>query len=173
VPRRLVIAAGGGGDGDDVFRLGVDLLRHRRDWSGTLIAGPYADPLGALPLDVAARVQVATDVRGCAGLFASAHAVLQMAGYNSTVEALATGIRPILAPRRRPRREQAIRASRLAAWGLADVVDAGADADEVGWLLDQPRRVAPGALARAGIGFDGAERTAARLGTLVATRSAA
>lgn len=173
VPRRLAVASGGGGDGGDVFRLGVELVRRRRDWSGVVAAGPYAESLGALAPDVAARMQVATGVPGCAGLFASAEAVLQMAGYNSTVEALSAGIRPILVPRRRPRREQAIRASRLATWGLADVVDAGGGADEVDWLLDQPRALSPGALMRAGVTFDGAEQTAARVETLLAARRAA
>jgi len=173
VARRLAVAAGGGGDGTAVFRLGTELLRRRPDWSGVAAAGPYAGRLDDLPPDVAARMEVATEVGGCAGLFASAEAVVQMAGYNSTVEALSVGVRPILVPRRRPRREQAIRASRLAAWGLADVVDADAAADEVDWLLDQPRTLAPGVLRRAGISFDGAARTAERIGALVTARWAA
>jgi hypothetical protein len=35
--------------------------------------------------------------------------------------------------------------------------------DEVEWLLDQPRRLAPGALARTGLRTDGAERAAEHL----------
>jgi predicted glycosyltransferase len=173
VGRRLAVAAGGGGDGADAFRLGVELVQRRPDWTGVVAAGPYAGRLDALSADVAARIEVATDVRGCAGLFASSEAVVQMAGYNSTVEALSVGHRPILVPRRQPRREQAIRAWRLAAWGLADVVDAGAGVDEVDWLLDQPRTVSPDALLRAGLTFDGATRTAARIGTLLTDRRAA
>ena len=173
VPRTMAVAAGGGGDGADVVRLAVGLVRRRPGWSGVVVAGPYADARNSLPDDVATRLRVAADVRACAGLFASAEAVVQMAGYNSTYEALRAGSRPILAPRRWPRREQAIRASRLACWGLADVVDAGASVDEVDWLLDQPRTVTEHAVARAGITFDGAARTAEHIGALAAARRAA
>ena len=79
-------------------------------------------------------------------------AVVQMAGYNSTFEALAAGIRPVLVPRRTPRREQAIRAARLAGLGLADMVDEDAGVEEVLWLLRRDRLLPPGALASAGHG---------------------
>ena len=39
---RLVISAGGGGDGDAVYQLGVRALRLRPDWEGCVVAGPYA-----------------------------------------------------------------------------------------------------------------------------------
>ena len=64
-------------------------------------------------------------------------------------------------PRRAPRREQAIRAIRLAAvMGAADVVDGEASAEEVTWLLARPPLLPPGALDAAGIRPDGAERAA-------------
>jgi predicted glycosyltransferase len=96
-----------------------------------------------------------------------------MAGYNSTVEALAAGQRPILFPRRSPRREQAIRAGRLASLGLADVVDAGAPASEVHWLLNQSRRTGPSRLKAAGIRLDGADVAARQLLRLAQPRVAA
>jgi predicted glycosyltransferase len=83
-----------------------------------------------------------------------------MAGYNSTFEALAAGIRPILVPRRHPRREQLIRASRLAALGLADVLDEDIGPADVSWLLDHARRLDPERLETAGISLDGAQRAA-------------
>ena len=67
----------------------------------------------------------------------------------------------MLVPRRNPRREQAIRASRLTALGVADTVDEGVPAEEVDWLLGRDRLLPPGALAAAGIRLDGAERAAA------------
>ena len=106
------------------------------------------------------RVRVLRNMSDCATLMAQAGAVIQMAGYNSTLEALAAGIRPVLVPRRAPRREQAIRAIRLAAMGVADVVDGEASAEEVTWLLARPRVLPPGALDAAGIRLDGAERAA-------------
>lgn len=163
-PRHLVVAAGGGGDGAATFELGLDLVRRRPDWTAEILAGPYAarwqttaDP------DLARRVQVVRGADGCVERFARAGAVLQMAGYNSTVEALAAGVRPILAPRRAPRREQAIRATRLAALGLADVVDERAPAAEVEWLLDRPRTLAAGAARAVGLRFDGAQVAAGHL----------
>jgi predicted glycosyltransferase len=96
-----------------------------------------------------------------------AGAVVQMAGYNSTYEALAGGIRPILLPRRSPRREQAIRASRLAALGLADVLDDATTPSELAWLLGQDRSSDADRAARAGVRLDGAERAAELVRRLV------
>ena len=169
----LIVTAGGGGDGAAVFGLGLALLRSRPDLRGRFVAGPYAgtaglDAAGADP-DLGGRVEVTRAAPACAEAFRRAGSVLQMAGYNSTFEALAAGLRPILVPRRTPRREQAIRALRLAALGLADVVDEGAAPAEVAWLLDQPRRLAPGAATAAGVTFDGAARAAQRIAELAGT----
>lgn len=164
----LVVAAGGGGDGAAVFELGMRLLSHRPDLLGLFAPGPYADPeavrrLGQL---VSGRARIVTHAYACGRWFSRAEAILCMAGYNSTLEALASGQRPILVPRRKPRREQAIRAERLADLDLADVVDEEADAAEVAWLLQQPRALPEGALEAAGIDLDGARAAARRLHAL-------
>lgn len=172
-PRRrhrdlLAITGGGGGDGADVFRLGVELAASLPTRRVVLVAGPYATknvpPAGST--QPCGRLRVVRNAPGCARLFASAAAVVQMAGYNSTFEALAAGLRPVLVPRRSPRREQAIRASRLAALGLADVVDETAPVEEVAWLLERSRLLPPDALAEAGIRLDGAERAAGAIQAL-------
>ncbi|HEX9992054.1 MAG TPA: hypothetical protein VGB14_03915 [Acidimicrobiales bacterium] len=169
-PHLLVVTAGGSGDGDAVFRLGIELAVRRPGQRALLVAGPYATPTIAAGMlrhpSLGGRVELVRDTPGCGPLFAGAGSVVQMAGYNSTFEALAAGIRPILVPRRTPRREQAIRASRLAALGVADVVDEPAPADEVAWLLGRPRLLPAGALDAAGIALDGAERAAAALEAL-------
>jgi predicted glycosyltransferase len=108
------------------------------------------------------------DAPGCAELFARSVGVVEMAGYNSTFEALAAGVRPVLVPRRNPRREQAIRASRLTALGVADTVDEGVPVEEVDWLLARSRLLAEGALDAAGIRLDGAQRAAATISALAA-----
>lgn len=163
----LVIAAGGGGDGATVFALGLGALEARPDWRGFVVAGPYAaDSDRLVERSLQGRVTVLADAPGCSSLFARASAVIEMAGYNSTFESLAAGVRPILVPRRSPRREQAIRASRLAALGLADVADETADPSELAWLLDRPRLLGPGALADAGIRLDGADVAARRIAEL-------
>ena len=162
----VAVTAGGGGDGSQVFALGLQLLSLLPERRGVIVAGPYAHRLpDVLDLDpaVRARLELRSDTPSCGELFAAAGSVVQMAGYNSTFESLAAGIRPVLVPRRSPRREQAIRAARLAALGLADIVDEGAPADEVAWLLRRPRRLAEGQLAAAGIHLDGADRAARRL----------
>ncbi len=157
----LVVSAGGGGDGDAVFRLGLEVLNRLPAHHGAIIAGPYAAALLDEGVDRNQRVKLIRDAPGCAAWFARAGAVMLMAGYNSTFEALAAGLRPVLVPRRSPRREQAIRATRLAALGLADVVDEGAAADEVAWLMRRPRYVAADELRSAGIELNGAQRAAA------------
>ena len=163
----VVISAGGGGDGQTVFRLGVEALRRRPHLRGIVAAGPYTGDWARQTMngdsDLAARVQLSRDTGSTVELFAGAGAVVQMAGYNSTLEALSGGVRAVLVPRRSPRREQAIRASRLASLGLADVVDESASPDEVAWLLDQPRLLPEGACERAGLSLDGASFAAALL----------
>jgi predicted glycosyltransferase len=169
----LVVAAGGGGDGAAVFELGAALLAGRSDLRGLFAPGPYAD-LAAVQLAgdrLAGRARIASHTAACGRWFSRADAILCMAGYNSTLEALAAGQRPILMPRRSPRREQAIRAGRLGSLGLADVVDEGADAAEVAWLLRRPRELPAGALTAAGIDLDGARTAALRLHELTRTRS--
>lgn len=173
-PNVLIVAAGGGGDGQRLFHLGIDVVRQRPESRAVLVAGPYASYLRTRVLDenpdVRARLQLCDEVPSCVGLFARAGATVQMAGYNSTVEALAAGVRPILMPRRAPRREQLIRATRLAALGLADVVDHSVDPAEVGRLLDQDRSLPRAVVEEAGIHLDGAQRAARRLQALVPSR---
>jgi predicted glycosyltransferase len=169
----LVVAAGGGGDGAAVFELGAGLLADRLDLHGLFAPGPYADlkAVRRARRQVKDRARIANDTAACGKWFSRAEAILCMAGYNSTLESLAAGHRPILMPRRSPRREQAIRAGRLAALGLADVVDEGADAAEVAWLLRRPRPLRPDALRKAGIDLTGAQTAAQRMRALAGARS--
>ncbi|WP_165372547.1 glycosyltransferase family protein [Nocardioides iriomotensis] len=161
----LVVAAGGGGDGAAVFEMGAQVLARRTDMVGLFSPGPYAgdDAMRRLSYLANGRVRVVSPLGASGPWFSRAQAVLCMAGYNSTLEALAAGQRPILMPRRHPRREQTIRAERLNDLRLADVVHAGTDPAEVALLLQQPRHLSNGALASAGIRLDGALRAARRL----------
>jgi predicted glycosyltransferase len=147
-----------------VFALGAQLAPRRPDGRVVVVAGPYA----TRDVEAAGNLTVLRDAPGCAGLFATATGVVQMAGYNTTVEALAAGLRPVLVPRRNPRREQAIRASRLTALGVADTVDEGVPVDEVDWLLARSRLLPEGALEAAGIRLDGADRAARAVSALAA-----
>jgi predicted glycosyltransferase len=173
--RLLAVAAGGGGDGEAVFRLGINVLERRYDWRARVAAGPFADHASLDELvrrsPAAGRVEVVRDLDGCGRLFGRSAAVIQMAGYNSTFEALAAGNRPILVPRRQPRLEQHIRAERLAVLGLADVVDEDAGSAEVDALLDRPRHLARERVVRSGIDLDGAPRAARHLAELAWART--
>jgi len=174
-PDLLVVAAGGGGDGAGVFELGARLLAEHPEMVGLFAPGPYAgsDALRRLAELVAGRARIVDPSDACSRWFSRAAAVVCMAGYNSTLEALAAGHRPILVPRRHPRSEQAIRAERLQTLGLADVVPAGADPGDVApWLARRPRLLDEGALAAAGIDLGGAETAAIRLHELSTTRTA-
>jgi predicted glycosyltransferase len=173
----LVVTAGGSGDGDAVFALGLDVCSSMPELRAVLVAGPYAttclDDADLTRRGLGGRIRLVRDTPGCGPLFARADRVVQMAGYNSTFECLAAGIRPVLVPRRTPRREQIIRATRLAALGLADVVDEPASAAEVAWLLRRPRTLGPSDLAAVGVRLDGATRAAAHLVALATAPTAA
>ena len=118
------------------------------------------------------RARVVGPLDACGRWFSRADAILCMAGYNSTLEALAAGRRPILMPRRTPRREQAIRADWLGGLGLAHVVEAGTDPGDVASLMQlHPRSLSDGALESAGIDLDGALNAARRLQAVSTARS--
>jgi predicted glycosyltransferase len=92
-PDLLVVAAGGGGDGAGVFELGAQLLALVPAMTGLFAPGPYAGPdalrrLGEL---VAGRARIVGPSEACSTWFPRAAAVVCMAGYNSTLEALAAG----------------------------------------------------------------------------------
>ena len=164
----FVVAAGGGGDGAAVFELGARLLNHRKDLVGLFAPGPYAgsDALRRLGELVSGGACVVNPWDACGRWFSRAEAILCAAGYNSTLEALAAGQRPILLPRRNPSRDQPIRAEWLAGLALADVVEPGADPVEIASLLQQPRTLPDDALQAAGIDLDGARHAARRLHAL-------
>ena len=93
-------------------------------------------------------------------------------GYNSTLEALAAGRRPILMPRRNPRREQAIRADWLAGPGARRRRRRrrGSRRRRVP-AAAHPAHLPDGALEAAGIDLDGALNAARRLHALSTARS--
>ncbi|HEX4980990.1 MAG TPA: hypothetical protein VFV63_04795 [Ilumatobacteraceae bacterium] len=174
-PRLVVVTGGGGADAEHLYRLVIDtaqLLNARRVAAGharrfLVVAGPYASSFDAR----VRRLRIVRSVKGCAALYARSGAVVQMAGYNSAFESLGAGVRPILLPRRAPRREQAIRASRLTALGLADMIDDASTAGELAWLLGQDRRLDHTALAAAGISLDGAATAAHAIATHSSVRA--
>jgi predicted glycosyltransferase len=168
-----VLASGGGGR--DAYLLldcalsAFDLIPRRRRPELTLVAGPLmdaelrtalaerAEAVGAI---FHATVHDMPDRLGRSDLF------LTMGGYNSVIEALATGCASVVVPRVGPSAEQRIRAERLRDAGLARVI----------WRHDlTPARLAQAMTARIGappatlpLDFDGAVRAAEAIAAMLA-----
>lgn len=140
---------GGGQDGERLATafLGADLPIGT---AGVVVAGPFMDAAARGRLDELAAGRPDRHVLGfledCAPLLAGAEAVVAMGGYNTTVELLALGIPALIVPRTKPRREQLIRAERLAALGLLDLLHPAALSPQAlsDWLASTDLRDRPG-----------------------------
>lgn len=131
--RTIVVTAGGGGDGQRLLRSYAEFLGglpRPAPFQSVVVTGPLLSSerareveayFAALPHDV--DVLPFTD--RMESLIAGATAVVAMAGYNSVVEILSAGVPALLWPRELPRREQAIRAERLAATAGLEVCRPG------------------------------------------------
>lgn len=143
--RPLVLAsAGGGEDGMPLLEAFIETARESA-WQGAVVAGPQMEALRwsqlkALAAD--AGVPAYRSVHQMDRWFAHADALVCMGGYNTLVEAVASGTPTVCVPRVRPRREQFIRARAFADMGLVELVE--------------PETLSPAALADA---IDSALRT--------------
>lgn len=94
--------------------------------TGVLVTGPYMSPGDRERLVRTSRRRSDLLVHGFTArareLVAGAAATVTMGGYNSVCELLAAGCPTLVAPRVRPRMEQAIRASALSRMGRLDVL---------------------------------------------------
>lgn len=121
----LLCLVGGGQDG---YGLAHDFLRAPvpAGHEAVAVSGPYMAAGHRRALRVAAaaapRARLLEFVPDAVEFVAGACAVVSMAGYNSVCEVLAAGRPSLLVPRVRPRREQLVRAERLSALGLADML---------------------------------------------------
>jgi predicted glycosyltransferase len=121
----VLCTVGGGQDGMALARTFV-ATPFPRDSFGLVLAGPQ------MPLDLLedlrhraeprGRVRVLRFVPEPAPLFARADRLITMGGYNSTLEAVSFGKPALIVPRVKPRQEQWLRADRLRALGLLDVL---------------------------------------------------
>lgn len=164
------------GGGQDGFRTAAAFLEadHPTGTAAVVVAGPHMGAEARAELDELAAGrpdrQVHGFVRDCAQLLRHARAVVAMGGYNTTMELLAHGRPALIVPRVRPRREQLIRAERLASRGLVEVVhpDAFGPATLTQWLA-APRPPLP---ARGRIDVDGFARLPALVGAVCPPRTA-
>ncbi len=169
-PGRLAICVvGGGQDGGELAEAFAEAGRPD-DMNGVIVTGPYMP--GALVArlhDMAAekpRLRVLGFLQEPLWLLARADRIVAMGGYNSVCEVLSLAKPALIVPRVRPRREQAIRAERLRALRLVDVLSADALTPErlSEWLARDP--LPP--VDRLGVDLNGLARVVDRLERLLA-----
>ncbi|OLC67378.1 MAG: hypothetical protein AUH69_04495 [Actinobacteria bacterium 13_1_40CM_4_65_12] len=174
--RLVVVTAGGGGDGYELFRTVLECLRvmaraPRFDW--LLIGGPLMDPAEREIVVSSVRTLPNTRflefTRDMASYIAAADVVVSMGGYNAVCEVLSAERPTIIVPRERPRKEQLLRAQALQRRGVARMIHpAELSADrlvkEVTSLLDHPP--GPGAP----VDMNGLPRVAAEVHSILAQR---
>lgn len=116
------------GGGEDGFELATAFADARlpRGTTGVIVAGPFMPVTQRRRLEAKAGARedlvVCDFLEDPAPLLARASSVVTMGGYNSVCELLHHGCRTLVVPRVQPRREQLIRAERLAALDLLDVL---------------------------------------------------
>jgi predicted glycosyltransferase len=169
-PGRLAVCTvGGGQDGEELAR--AFARAPLPDGMGAvLVAGPFMPGAARRELHALAaersRLRVLDFVPDPVALLARAHCVVAMGGYNTVCELLALRRPALVVPRTVPRREQLIRAERLAELGLIDVLRPERLRPEAlgAWLAGGgARRADP----RTGLDFDGLTRLPGLLGDLL------
>ena len=129
--RPLVVATSGGGvDGPELLHAFVGAaarLQPQRGGTWVAVTGPLMaddDHAEIASLAEAHHVDVHRVLPELRNTIAEADCVVSMAGYNTVCDIMSYGRRSILVPRARPSREQSLRAERLRACGIANVIQA-------------------------------------------------
>lgn len=117
----VVTTVGGGGDGVALCRVAAQAPvppGHRH----LVVTGPQMPDHHRREVELlaGARTEVVDRVPDGFATVRGARAVVAMAGYNTVTEVLATQVPALLVPRERPRREQQLRATGLAAVGAVE-----------------------------------------------------
>jgi predicted glycosyltransferase len=129
--RLVLVTPGGGDDGYPLLKTYITMLRKRfasspPTFDTLLVTGPMMAPRKRLRLQQAANAELALTVTDFTphlyDYLTAADLVVSMGGYNTIVEILAANQRGIIVPRVHPRLEQCIRAERLAAKGLLEMI---------------------------------------------------
>lgn len=171
----VLVTVGGGEDGAERIETYLECLDlSPATWDTTIVLGPLSDPERARAFK--------RRVRGLSGvklhlfhadlphLLAQSDAVISMAGYNSVVEILQSGANAIFCPRSFPRREQLMRAERLAALNLAECLPVPTP-ERLRKALEMA--LSTGRVTRRLPDLDGASRLCAIAGELIRTRTQA
>lgn len=175
-PGRLVLGLVGGGQ--DGARLADAFTQAALppETNAVLVAGPFMPSSVRRELarraEHSARLRVLDFVHEPALLLARADRVVAMGGYGSTCEILSFEKHALIVPRVTPRREQSIRAERLAALGLVHTIDPDhVTADSISAWLARELGAPPSARAR--LDFGGLQRVPELLAALLDHRHAA
>jgi predicted glycosyltransferase len=169
----VLLTVGGGQDGAERVELYLEALEQgaaegQVEWDSTIVLGPLLDDRRARSIKRRARgldgVTVHRFHADLPALFADSDLVVSMAGYNTTAEILRSGAPSVLLPRAWPRREQEIRASRLAELGLTRALTRPTPES----LLEAVREgLADGPIDTSALPLDGQVRLANRLSALL------
>jgi predicted glycosyltransferase len=123
--RMVLCTVGGGQDGMALARAFI-ATEFPRDSFGVILTGPQMPTETLEELRTQAErsrhIRVLRFVPEPAPLFARADRLIVMGGYNSTLEAVSFAKPALIVPRVRPRQEQWLRADRMSALGLLDVL---------------------------------------------------
>ena len=168
--RSVLVTVGGGEDGGVRIETFLDALELGAvDFDSTVVLGPLLDPERARSLKRRARdaerVHLQLFHADLPHLLAGSDAVVGMAGYNTTVEVLQSRVPAVLCPRSFPRREQLLRAERLAELGLVECLP-NPSAGELRRCLDRLLEAGPSQSPRPAM--DGCARLAQVVRELVA-----
>jgi predicted glycosyltransferase len=123
--KKVLVTFGGGSDGANRAEKYLQALATApAHWDSHVITGPLMEPdiirrliTRAKTIQPLGSVKVKRFHRNLPGLLRQVDAVVSMAGYNGCAEILQSGLPAVLLPRSFPRKEQLIRASRLAELG--------------------------------------------------------
>ena len=175
----ILVTPGGGGDGHKVLRAYCRYLKglpapapfHSLIVTGPLMSARRRGEIAELCGSLEHSIEVISFTNDMDRVICSAHGIVSMAGYNTVVEILAARVPALLVPRDFPRREQTIRAERLAR--ISDIATssaAGCTSKRIAAFVTDALH-GP-ALRRPPLDLDGLSRTAHELRAVLRSGSA-
>ncbi len=163
-------ALGGGQDGFEVAQAFIQSTLPE-NWRGLLITGALMPEEQRARLHAMAKERPLQDIKVVdfvpepLKIMREAECIISMGGYNTTTEILSFNKRALIVPRIKPRTEQWIRASRLAQNGIIECLHPDElSSDALSAFMQSAK---PQADARTSLRFDGLDRVAAEIGTIL------
>ena len=178
--RLVLVTAGGGADGFQIINTYLEMLAKRPSpapFHSLIVAGPQMavseyKVLEQYAATVASAVTLKLFTPRLSNYLRIADLVITMGGYNTVMEILGNGRRSIIVPRVRPRREQLIRAQRLAARNLVRMIHPD-ELTPARLQIEMDAALVSGTLvdpSETGLRMDGAEQASRILAKLLNSR---